>query len=54
MDLLQESLLSVLLQNRLLSKLPPKWHKSHENKVWNHAKEMIILASLCRQRHDKP
>ena len=53
-DLLQESLLSILLQNNLLSQLPLKSHKSHKNKLWNHAKKMIILALLCRQRYDKP
>ena len=37
-----------------LSQLPLKWHKSHENELWNHGKKMITVTLLCRQRHDKP
>ena len=32
------------------AKLPIKWHNSHENKLWNHAKEMILLALLSYQK----
>ena len=54
MDLLNKSLLNVLLHNSLLESVALKMARIRENILRNHAKEIIILESLCCQRHNKP